>query len=96
MGRFNESYSPENKGEAIYDTVYELTGLLEELSATFKGRNEIGIGAEAILTDFDNGEIGENMLGNLEKLAKDLNEMGLEDEVETIWGAIAPARQFED
>ena len=94
--RFNESYSPENKGEAIYDAVYELIGLLEELSATFKDRNEIGIGAEAILTDFDNGEIGENICADLKKLAQDLNEMGLEDEAETIWDAIAPVRQFED
>ena len=96
MGRFNESYNPENKGEALYDAVYELIGLLEELSATFKNRNEIGIGAEAILTDFDNGEIGENMCADLEKLAQDLNEMGLEDEAETIWDAMAPVRQFED
>ena len=95
MGRFNESHNPETKGEALYDAVYELTGLLEELSATFKDRNEIGIGAEAILTDFDNGEIGENMYADLEKLAKDLNEMGLEDEAETIWDAMAPARQFD-
>ena len=66
------------------------------MSATFKNRNEIGIGAEAILTDFDNGEIGENMCADLEKLAQDLNEMGLEDEAETIWDAMAPVRQFED
>ena len=39
---------------------------------------------------------GENMCADLEKLAQDLNEMGLEDEAETIWDAMAPVRQFED
>ena len=92
--KLHESYEPENKGEALYDAVRELTGLLEELSSTFKDRNDVGLRAETILTDFDNGEINENMYGNLEKLAQDLNEMGLEDEAETIWDAMAPARQF--
>ena len=36
------------------------------------------------------------MCADLEKLAQDLNEMGLEDEAETIWDAMAPVRQFED
>lgn len=94
--KLHESYTPENKGEALYDAVRELTGLLEELSATFKDRNDVGLRAETILTDFDNGEINENMFGNLEKLAQDLNEMGLEDEAETIWDAMAPARQFKE